>query len=82
MHLLPETGTSGAGRLCEQNLLLLHQLPLAQTPLLCQFFTNLLFRCLQDIKAACFGHFFESHIFMNSCTYKIKSVFLLIINLS
>ena len=30
----------------------------------CQFFTNLLFLCLKGIKAACFGHFFESQRIM------------------
>ena len=38
-------------------------------PLPCQLLTNLLFLCLNGIKAACFGQFFESHIFMSFCTY-------------
>ena len=31
-----------------------------------QFFKNVQFLCLKSIKAACFGHFFESPIFMRS----------------
>ena len=38
-------------------------LPQAQTYLSCQFFTNFLFLRLQVIKAPCFGHFSEPHIF-------------------
>ena len=49
----------------------------AQTPLSCQFFKNSLLPCLKGMKAACFGHFFESHIFMGSCMDEIKFVFLL-----
>lgn len=49
----------------------------AQTPLTCQFFTNILFLCLKGIKTECFGYFFQSHISMSSCTLKKKFSFLL-----
>ena len=51
---------------------------LPQLSLSCQFFTNLMFLSLRSIKAACFGHFFEFHISMSSCMYKIKIVFFLV----
>lgn len=36
----------------------------AQTSLSCQFFINLLFLYIKGITTSCFGHFFESQIFM------------------
>ena len=49
------------------NTLLSDLLPFTQTPLSCQFFTNVLFFFSPNSKkAACFGHFFESHIPMNA----------------
>ena len=46
-------------------------LPQTPTSLSRQFLSNVLFLCLKGIKAACFGHFFESHISMSSYTHKI-----------
>lgn len=49
-------------------------LPQTQTSLSCQFSTNLFFYA-EGLKAACFGHLFESHMFISSCLYKVKFVF-------
>lgn len=51
-------------------------LPELQTSLPCQFSTNVLFLWLKGVKSTCFGHFFESRIFMGSYTYRITFVFL------
>ena len=37
------------------------RLPIAQTPLFYQFFTNLLFLCLKGLKASCSSDFFGDH---------------------
>ena len=48
----------------------------AWTPLFCQFFTKVLFLGLKGIKAVCFGHFSESHIFGDSIHMKQVCFFL------
>lgn len=51
----------GLRRLCKHNLLIHHLVPQAQTPLSCEFLTNLLFPCLKGIKPSCSGHLFDLH---------------------
>ena len=43
-------------------------LPLAQTSLSCQFFTNVLFLCLKGRQDSCSSHFFGS-----SCPYEVSN---------
>lgn len=58
-------------KLCVENLLISTQ---AQVSLSNQFFTNIkiLFLCLKGIKLPTLVMFFESHISINSCMYKIR----------
>lgn len=61
------------------NLIIYYLLPLTHTTLPCQFFVDSFLVCLKVIiKASCFGHFFESHIFVGlpyAHLYVIKFVF-------
>ena len=49
-----------------------HLLPLAQTPLSCQFFTNALFLCPNGIKASSFGHFFRFSLSFENSYVHVK----------